>query len=246
MAKSLRKIVIIDEERCDGCGLCIDACVEGALRIIDGKARLISENYCDGLGACLGDCPQNAITVEEREVEAFTGEAPHETSMPVSVPFAGCPSARVLEFNPAETAIPASITAPSALRHWPVQLALLPPSAPFLKGADLLLTADCVPFAMASFHERFLRGHALAVACPKLDDCEAHLNKLTAILRVGGLKSLTVAIMEVPCCSGLLYLAKQAIEASGSNIPLNKIVIGTRGEIISDNSSTACQAQVAC
>jgi len=246
MAKSLRKIVIIDEEKCDGCGWCIDACVEGALRIIDGKARLISENYCDGLGACLGGCPQNAITVEEREVEAFTGEAPHETDVPVSVPFTGCPSARILEFDHPETVVPASVMAPSALRHWPVQLALIPPSAPFLKDSDLLLVADCVPFAMASFHERFLRGRALAVACPKLDDCEAHLNKLTAILRVGGLKSLTVAIMEVPCCGGLLYLAKQALAASGSTIPLNQIVIGTRGEIISGNGSTTRHAHIAC
>jgi len=246
MAKSLRKIVIIDEEKCDGCGWCIDACVEGALRIIDGKARLVSEIYCDGLGACLGGCPQNAITVEEREVEAFTGEAPHEASTSVRVPFAGCPSARILEFDSPETVVPASVMSPSTLCHWPVQLAILPPSAPFLKGADLLLTADCVPFALSSFHECFLRGHALAVACPKLDDCEAHLNKLTAILRVGGLKSLTVAIMEVPCCGGLLYLAKQALAASGSTIPLNQIVISTRGEIISENGPTAHHAHIAC
>jgi len=233
MAKIVRKIVKIDEAKCDGCGWCIDACVEGALRIIDGKARLISENYCDGLGACLGGCPQNAITVEESEAEAFTGETPHENSTPVKAPFSGCPSARLLEFDRPDAAATCTSTTPSSLRHWPVQLALIPPSAPFLKGANLLLTADCVPFAMSSFHERLLQGYALAVACSKLDDCEAHLDKLSAILRVGGLKSLTVATMEVPCCSGLLYLARQALAASGSSIPLNHIVIGTRGEILS-------------
>ncbi len=239
MAKILRNIVVIDEGKCDGCGWCIDACVEGALRIIDGKARLVSETYCDGLGACLGGCPQNAITVEEREAEVFEGEAPkHEAAHTVKVPFAGCPSARILEFDSIESVAKETVAMPSALRHWPVQLALLPPSAPFLKDADLLLTADCVPFAMASFHERFLRGHALAVACPKLDDCEAHLEKLTSILRVGGLKSLTVVIMEVPCCGGLMYMAKQAFAASESMILLNQIVISTRGEVISEKIIT--------
>jgi ferredoxin len=234
MAKILRKIVIIDEAKCDGCGWCIDACVEGALRIIDGKAKLVSEIYCDGLGACLGGCPQNAITVEEREAEVFEGEAPREeVRKAAAVPFAGCPSARVLEFDQNEAADNGNIPAPSALRNWPVQLALIPPTASFLKKADLLLTADCVPFAMASFHENFLRGHALAVACPKLDDCEAHLEKLTSILRAGGLKSLTVVIMEVPCCGGLLNLAKRALATSGSNIPLNQIVISVKGDIIS-------------
>jgi hypothetical protein len=136
--------------------------------------------------------------------------------------------------------------APSALRHWPVQLALIPPSAPFLKGADLLLAADCVPFALASFHERLLNGYALAVACPKLDDCEAHLNKLIAVLRTGGLKSLTVVHMEVPCCMGLMHLAQQALGASGSNIPLNQIVISTQGEILSGNASTTSRPYSAC
>ena len=235
MAKILRKIVIIDEKKCNGCGWCIGACVEGALRIIDGKARLVSETYCDGLGACLGGCPQNAITVEEREAAAFEGEAPgHGEKPPAAVPFAGCPSARVLEFKHDEPSGSGNTSAPSTLRNWPVQLALLPAKAPFLKDSDLLLTADCVPFAMGSFHESLLRGHTLAVACPKLDDCEAHVEKLTAILRNGGLKSLTVVTMEVPCCSGLFYFAKQALAASGRAVPLNRIVISTSGEIISE------------
>jgi ferredoxin len=234
MAKILRKIVIIDEEKCDGCGWCIDACVEGALRIVGGKAKLLSETHCDGLGACLGGCPQNAITVETREAELFEGEAPKQDAPhPVAAHFAGCPSARVLEFDRDEPAKSGDTSAPSALRNWPVQLALIPPTAPFLKGADLLLAADCVPFSMASFHQRFLHGHMLAVACPKLDDSDAHLAKLTAILRAGGVKSLSVVTMEVPCCSGLLYMAKEALEASGSKIPLDHVVVSMRGEVIS-------------
>jgi NAD-dependent dihydropyrimidine dehydrogenase PreA subunit len=237
MAKILRKIVIIDEEKCIG------ACVEGALRIVDGKAKLVSETYCDGLGACLGGCPQNAITVEEREAAVFEGEAPgHAEKPPAAVPFAGCPSARILEFDNEESVITGKAAIPSALRNWPVQLALIPPNASFLKGADLLLAADCVPFSMGSFHESFLRGHALAVACPKLDDCEAHLEKLTSILRSGGLKSLNVVTMEVPCCSGLLYMAREALAASGSKITLNHTVISMRGEVISGRKpETTCQ-----
>ena len=233
MAKILRKIVIIDEEKCDGCGWCIDACVEGALRIVGGKAKLLSEIHCDGLGACFGGCPQNAITVEEREAESFEGEAPKQEATLPPVLFAGCPSARVLEFDNNVTVADKNVSDPSALRNWPVQLALIPPTAPFLRGADLLLAADCVPFSMASFHQCFLRGRMLAIACPKLDDSDAHLAKLTAILRAGGVKSLNVVTMEVPCCSGLLYMAKAALEASGSNIPLEHVVVSVRGEVVS-------------
>ena len=240
MAKLLRKIVIIDEEKCDGCGWCIGACVEGALRIVGGKAKLVSEIYCDGLGACLGGCPQNAITVEEREAESFEGEAPkQEAQNLVAAPFAGCPSARVLEFENKQPAVGGDAPVPSALRNWPVQLALIPPTAPFLRDADLLLAADCVPFSMASFHQRFLGGHMLAVAFPKLDDSDAHLAKLTAILRGGGVKRLRVVTMEVPCCSGLLYMAKEALAASGSKIPLEHVVVSIRGEVISAQKAPA-------
>jgi len=237
--KTSRKIVKIDEDKCDGCGACIISCAEGALQIIDGKARLISEKYCDGLGACLGECPRGAITIEEREAEEFDEEAtkrhlpsrePAEEALPC-----GCSSATVTRFERKTGAgVPAAATdkatTESMLAHWPVQLALVPPSVPFLKGADLVLAADCVPFAYAGFHQEFLKDRALLVACPKLDDFQAHQNKLTEILRHSGIKSLTVIHMEVPCCSGLVHMAKQAILASGQNVPLREITIGIKGD----------------
>jgi Pyruvate/2-oxoacid:ferredoxin oxidoreductase delta subunit len=275
--KVMRKIVKIDEEKCDGCGVCIPGCVEGALQIIDGKAKLISETYCDGLGACLGTCPQDAITIEEREAEDFDEEAVEqhmhqaehaeeslpcgcpsttvtqftpeqarvEESLPCGCPsttvsqFAkheanpGCPSANVARFIREEGAGAATADAarqPSLLGHWPVQLTLVPPTAPFLQGADVVLAADCVPFAYPEFHRDFLKDHALLVACPKLDDFEAHLSKLTEVLRQSDIKSLTVVHMEVPCCTGLVHMAMQAISASGRDIPFSDVTIGIRGE----------------
>lgn len=233
--KTLRKIVKIDEEKCDGCGNCALACAEGALQIIDGKARLISENYCDGLGACLGECPRGAITIEERESENFDEELvkqhleheEHTEELPC-----GCPSARVTRFE-RTTATPVATKQESLLAHWPVQLTLVPPRAPFLNNADLLLAADCVPFAYAGFHQDFLQNHSLLVACPKLDDFEAHLNKLTEILRQSPVKSLTVVHMEVPCCSGLVHMARQAIHLSGKDIPFREATIGVRGDLLS-------------
>ncbi len=257
--KLLRKIVRIDEEKCNGCGECVPNCVEGALKIIDGKAKLVSDRYCDGLGACLGKCPQDAITVEEREAEDFDEEAAkhharlaEEPKLPCGCPSStaiqferqnsedklpcGCPSARITQFE-GDAVMPAAKTgqdAKSTLGHWPVQLALVPPSAPFFQGADLLLAAHCTAFAYAGFHEKLLKGHALLVACPKLDDYEAHLAKLTAILRQSNLKSITVVHMEVPCCTGLVHMAEQAIKASGKNIRLSEITIGVRGDILED------------
>jgi len=230
----LRKIVGIDEEKCNGCGLCVPACAEGALQIIDGKARLISEKYCDGLGACLGECPQGAITIEEREVNEFDEEAvkrhlKEEKHATDELP-CGCPSAAVTQFERQEET-EAALRQQSMLGHWPVQLTLVPPQAPFLQGADVVLAADCVPFAYAGFHQEFLPGHALLVACPKLDDFEAHQNKLTDILSNSDIRSLTVVHMEVPCCSGLVHLVKQAIAASGKDIPLKEVTIGIRGAI---------------
>ena len=235
---TLRKIVRIDEEKCNGCGACVPACAEGALQIVDGKAKLISEIYCDGLGACLGECPQGAITIEERAAEDFDEEAAKlhlEERKPIreGLP-CGCPSATVTQFERQEATgvVPGEATdQPSMLSHWPVQLTLVPPSAPFLQGADLVLAADCVPFAYAGFHQDFLRGHALLVACPKLDDFAAHQRKLTEILHHSPVKSLTVVHMEVPCCSGLAYMAKQAIHLSGKDIPFKEINIGIRGDL---------------
>ena len=236
--KTLRKIVNIDEEKCNGCGICIPACAEGALQIVDGKVRVISEKYCDGLGACLGECPQGAITIEEREVEEFDEEAvkhhlEQEEHATEELP-CGCPSATVAEFERQEAAGVSlrDITHhQSMLSHWPVQLTLVPPTAPFLQRADLVLAADCVPFAYAGFHHDFLKGHALLVACPKLDDFQAHQKKLTEILRQSSVNSLTVVHMEVPCCSGLVHMAKQAIQLSGKDIPFKEVTIGIRGEL---------------
>ncbi|MFH1483113.1 MAG: 4Fe-4S binding protein [Chloroflexota bacterium] len=253
---AVRKIVRIDEEKCNGCGLCVPGCVEGALQVVDGKARLISETYCDGLGACLGECPEGAITIEERMAEKFDEEAAKQHVAPQAPACScagsavghpgtqteaerlpcGCPGSAVRQFE-AQAGVGAPPVpqplAGSALSQWPVQLTLVPPTAPFLKQADLLLVADCVPFAYAGFHRDMLRGHALLVACPKLDDFQAHRQKLTEILRQSGAKSLTVVHVEVPCCHGLVHMAREAMLASGRAIPLKERIIGVRGELIS-------------
>jgi ferredoxin len=256
---TVRKIVHIDEELCNGCGVCIPSCAEGALQIIDGRARLISEKFCDGLGACLGECPQDAITVEERYAEEFDEALVEEhlaaqeavaDELPCGCPSStvtqfdepgaqagGCPSARVTNLAaPAVTeaapAVGPGVHQPSTLRHWPVQLTLVPPSAPFLQDTDLVLAADCVPFAYAGFHQDFLKDHSLLIACPKLDDFQAHLQKLTEVLRQSSIRSLTVVHMEVPCCFGIVQMARQAIQASGKDIPLEEVTIGVRGEVV--------------
>jgi Fe-S-cluster-containing hydrogenase component 2 len=237
--RALRKIVRIDEENCDGCGVCVPACVEGALQIVDGKARLVSETYCDGLGACLGECPMGAITIEEREAEGFDEEATkHHLEASVHdhdedrLP-CGCPSATVTQFDERDAMSSAGEPAdqPSMLGHWPVQLTLVPPTAPFLKDADLLLVADCVPFAYGGFHQRFLANRAVLVACPKLDDYQAHQRKLADILRQSRVRSLTVLRMEVPCCFGLTRMAQEAIALSGKDIPLGEVIIGVKGDL---------------
>lgn len=238
ITRAKRKIVKIDEEKCDGCGACVPACAEGALQIIGGKAKLVSEKYCDGLGSCLGECPQGAITIEEREAWEFDEEtARHhleEKGHTSETLPCGCPSATVTQFDrPGAARVASEDATPhqSMLGHWPVQLALVPPTAPFLQSADLVMAADCVPFTYASFHQDFLRGHALLVACPKLDDFHAHQMKLTDILSHSQVNSLTVVNMEVHCCSGLAHMAKQAIQASGKDIPLREVTIGIRGDV---------------
>jgi len=234
-----RKIVRIDENKCNGCGACVPACAEGAIQIIDGKARLISEKYCDGLGACLGECPQGAITIEERTAEEFDEEAVKlhlEEKQTVDEELeCGCSSTVVTQFEEpkvAGTALGEVSGQQSMLAHWPVQLTLVPPSAPFLQGTDLILAADCVPFAYAGFHQDFLKSHSLLVACPKLDNFQAHLKKLTEILSHSQVKSLTVVHMEVPCCSGLVHMVKQALQLSGKNIPLKEVTIGIKGDLL--------------
>jgi Pyruvate/2-oxoacid:ferredoxin oxidoreductase delta subunit len=233
---AVRNIVKIDESKCTGCGLCATACAEGAIRIINGKAKLVSETYCDGLGACLGHCPEDAITIEQREAAEFDEAATKvhiaQSQAPKAVPAFVCPgmAAHQLRESPPE---PASDTGPvaSQLGHWPVQLTLVSPSAPYFANADLLLVADCVPFAMGDFHSRFLRGHSVAVGCPKLDDAGAYVAKLADILRLNTLRSLTVIHMEVPCCSGLTRIAREAIALAGRPMGFEDVTIGLRGDL---------------
>ncbi|HSN57428.1 MAG TPA: 4Fe-4S dicluster domain-containing protein [Candidatus Sulfomarinibacteraceae bacterium] len=251
---AVRDIIEIDQERCDGCGDCVSACAEGAIQLVDGKARLVRDSYCDGLGACLGDCPQGAITIVRREAESFdeAAVAAHlsATRPPVAAPTApaptlgvigqavaghggGCPGTRSRTFEPLPVR-PAGDGAASAsqLRHWPVQLHLVPPTAPFFQGADVLLAADCVPFALAGFHERFLAGCSLAIACPKLDtNQEIYLDKLTAMIDTAGVRSIHVVVMEVPCCGGLVRLVEQARRRASRQIPVRCTVVGVDGEV---------------
>lgn len=243
MAKMLRKIIKIDEELCNGCGLCVPSCAEGAIKVIDGKARLVSDTYCDGLGACLGECPQGALGFEEREAEEFDEKAAMAAmGKPVdthAVPkqkhaHGGCPGSRMMDLRRDEDADDSTEDGPkmkSALRQWPVKLNLLNPEAPYLAGADLVLAADCTAFAYASFHPDFLKGNVLAIGCPKFDDIDSYIQKLTAIIDLSCIKSLTVVHMEVPCCMGLLYAAQKTNEAAECPVPLKSIVISIQGEI---------------
>lgn len=275
----IREIVLIDEDLCDGCGLCIPACHEGALRIVDGKARLVEDRLCDGLGACLGHCPRGAIRIERRESEAFDEQevlrraaeraprpapaltANHPTpamsaNRPVPGPAAdrsaprapqtaahahhalegGCPGSRFREFaaatqrdNGSPGAPPAGGDTPSALRHWPVQLRLLPPTAPVLRGTRLLVAADCVPVAYADFQTRLLRDRAVVLACPKFDGLERDVPRLTEMIRANDLREIVVARMEVPCCAGILHAVLQARQAAGSDVVVHDVVLGVDG-----------------
>jgi len=244
-----RKIIEIDEEKCDGCGLCVPSCAEGAIQIIDGKARLVSEVYCDGLGACLGTCPQGAITITEREAEPFDEDAARRHVANVQPgrggagPSQGCPGSAVRDLRPGvlsakgrETTASVkgdSLDGPcSALGNWPVQLRLVPPDAPFLRNSDLLLVADCVPFACADFHRRVLKGRPVVVGCPKLDDAQWYVRKLADVLTRSSVRSLTVVHMEVPCCTGLVRIAEAAVAMSGSSVPLVDVTITIQGEIV--------------
>ena len=236
----IRNIVQIDEKKCNGCGLCIPSCAEGALQIIDGKARLVKDVYCDGLGACLGKCPQDAITIIQREAEEFDEQAAEEhvkngqESQQVNTSVVSCPSTRAMQFKTEKKSTNGTtIRMESRISTWPVQLKLLPPHAPFLKNADLLITADCVPFAYADFHEDMLKDRVLAVGCPKLDDVSLYRNKLAAIFKTADIKSVTVVNMEVPCCFGLKRVVEEAMELSGRHIPLKQETISVKGEKLS-------------
>jgi len=298
-----RKIIQIDEEKCNGCGLCIPNCHEGAMQLIDGKARLISDLFCDGLGACIGHCPEGAIEIIEREAEPYDERRVMEILVPKGrntilahlehlrdhneteflnqaikylkennidmnsaetknqagnlaaysdtataireeMPHAGCacPGSQTLDFRIAPQHVDAAAVpvagqpAPSELRQWPVQLHLLNPQAGYFKNADVLLAADCAAFAMGNFHDRFLKGKSVAIACPKLDsNKESYIQKLTSMIADSRINSLTVVMMEVPCCGGLLQMAQTARTNAGRNIPIKQATVSVQGEVIEED-----------
>lgn len=241
-----REIIRIDESLCTGCGECVPACAEGALEIIDGKARMVAEVLCDGLGACLGECPEGALTVEVREADEFDETVVHERLRHLGRArlFAeqptGCPGSLARDLRSGEAVAPSPVAAApdgatersseSLLQNWPVQLALVNPNAPFLRHSDLLIAADCAPTAYRLFHEDFLQGRSLVIACPKLDDAQAHYEKLALLLQTAKPRSVTVVRMEVPCCSGLVSLTRAAAELAGLDVFVEELVIGVGGE----------------
>jgi NAD-dependent dihydropyrimidine dehydrogenase PreA subunit len=242
--RAVRRIVRIDPEKCDGCGICVDSCHEGAIQIVDGKARLVSESYCDGLGDCLAPCPRDAISIEVREADAYDEEAVKarmsegkQDSLPSGhPPQGGCPGSRAMTLgrSPGEPApSEAQPESVSLLSNWPVQIRLIPVNAPYLEGADLVIAADCTPFAIPDFHRRFLSGGRILLSgCPKLDDAGYYREKLTEIFRERNPSSVEVVYMEVPCCGGMVRLVHDAVLDSGRRIPLTITKLGIRGGVI--------------
>jgi len=251
-----RKIIRIDESKCNGCGLCIPGCHEGALQIVDGKAKLVADVYCDGLGACLGECPQGALTIEERDAVEFDQKVVDQRLAALKAKPAGgscpsqshghhhgggCPGSAMRQMNrpaPAAPVVSGSGSIQSQLGHWPVQLMLVPPAAPFLREADILLCADCVPFALPDFHSRYLAGRPVLVGCPKLDDSDHYLEKLIEMFKTARPKRVTVLRMEVPCCGGLAWLAQEARQAAGLDFPLEIHTIGIQGGVITQQNAS--------
>lgn len=243
----IRKIIKIDEEKCNGCGACADACHEGAIEIINGKAKLTREDYCDGLGDCLPACPTNAITFEEREASAYDEKAVIASKEKKSSSPCGCPgtaSKTIISSSPrgcpgtASKTINLNSVSPSTvsqttnqLRQWPVQIKLVPIKAPYFNDANLLVAADCTAYAYGNFHNEFMRNHITIIGCPKLDSVD-YTEKLTAIISNNNIKSVTVARMEVPCCGGIEFAVKKALQASGKFIPWRIVTISTEGKIL--------------
>lgn len=268
---AVRQIIEINEEKCDGCGLCVVNCAEGAIEIIDGKAKLVADIYCDGLGACIGHCPQDALRIIEREGDAFDEKAVEEflksqgkTFTPTNVSSnnhheshecgcssegvktvqhhphsGGCPGSRIMKFdeenNTSETFVNSGdieVRIKSQLKQWPVQLKLVPVNAPYFENADLLVTADCVPFAYPNYHLDILKGKVVVIGCPKLDDIQFYIDKLTQIIANNNLNSVTVAFMDIPCCQGMFRAVDIAVKTVNKAIEVNKIKISLRGEIL--------------
>ena len=221
----IRRIIEIDKEKCNGCGACAKACHEGAIAMVDGKAQLMREDYCDGLGDCLPACPTGAITFVEREAPAYNEAAVLEAKKKHS-----CPGSAARALKPNETPVQLQKSV-SQLRQWPVQIKLVPIRAPWLDGAKLLVAADCTAYAYANFHQDFIKGHVTLVGCPKLDAVDYAI-KLTEIISNNDIRSVTVVRMEVPCCGGIEFAVKKALQESGKFIPWNVVTISTDGEIL--------------
>ncbi len=249
---AVRDIVSIDAEKCTGCGDCIPMCAEGAVEVVDGSAALLSDILCDGLGACLGVCPEDAITVTPREAVAFDEDAvrkhlaervpPASDAAPAhTLPVAGCPPSVPIRLTdmraPAPKTTPAAPSSGPTLPHWPIKLDLISPDAPFLRGADLMLVADCAPFARAELREEFTSHTAVMIGCPKSDPYQSAAARLTEILRRANARSLTVVHMEVPCCSGYWHMAQEALTAAESPLALRRMVVGVRGEASTETAS---------
>jgi Pyruvate/2-oxoacid:ferredoxin oxidoreductase delta subunit len=248
--KIKRKIVNIDQTKCNGCGECVTACAEGAIELVNGKAQLVAEHYCDGLAACLGECPQGAIGIVEREAEAFDTEAvEHHLAEKKDLKFeisnlksdqaatlpCGCPSTQLQMFEKlcgCADELKTEARHQSTLTHWPVQIKLIPPTAPFLKNADLLIASDCTPVAYPNFHEDFLKGKVVMMGCPKFDETDEYIKKFADIFRVANIKSVTIVIMEVPCCSKMPLIVQKGMELAGKSISVEAVVINARGSIV--------------
>jgi Pyruvate/2-oxoacid:ferredoxin oxidoreductase delta subunit len=245
-----RQIIKIDEEKCTGCGLCVPNCREEAIKIIDGKARLVNDVFCDGLGACLGECPEGALSMEEREADPYDEKTvlenisrakqsatPHGLGV-ISQSSAGCPGSAHMtlkRMSPASASETQASTRQSELSHWPIQMHLVNPAADFFRDKDVVLAADCVAYSLADFHERFLKGKSLTIACPKLDGGQdIYIEKIRQMVDEAKINTLTVIMMQVPCCRGLLQIAQAALQQAKRKVPLKAIIISTQGEVLSE------------
>lgn len=243
--KTKRKIIEIDEELCDGCGQCVPDCAEGSLQIVDGKAKLVADKLCDGLGACLGSCPTGALRIIEREADEFDEEAvevylaglKEQEETPESLA-CGCPSTQMQTFQPitpCQAANTPGAQSDSTLSHWPVQIRLIPPTAPFLKGSDVLVAADCTAVSYPNIQQDYVAGRVVMMGCPKFDDQQLYIDRFIEIFKTGAIQSLTVLIMEVPCCSAMLQIIKKAYDAVKPNLPIRQVVISTKGAVLEES-----------